>query len=118
MLRPNIQLTSDDCATIARWRLLVFAVVLSTFAGLLVAGRLADPAVAQANVYQTHCAARHAAAVAWIEQQASEPLASELVLAERALVALRARNACLHGQVARALQLYEIVLSDARNAER
>ena len=118
MLRPNAQITSEDRATIARWRLAASGVVLSAFACFLVVGTLADPAEAQANAYQTHCAARHSAAVAWIEQQASAPGASELVLAERALVALRARNACLHGQVARALELYETILSDARNAQK
>jgi hypothetical protein len=60
----------------------------------------------------------HAAAVAWIDQQANEPGASELVLTERALVALRARNACMHGQIARALELYDIILSAGRNAQK
>src|SRR4051812_8408281 len=105
MLRLNVEITAEDRATIARWRLVSLGVVLCAFAGLLVIGRFADPATAQANADQTHCAARHSAAVAWIEQQASEPGASELVLAERALVVLRARNACRHGQIARALEL-------------
>ena len=118
MLLPNIQLTSEDRAAIARWRLVAFAVFLSAFVCLLVAGRFADPASAQADVYRTHCAPRHAAAVAWIDQQANEPGASELVLAERALVALRARNACMHGQVTHALELYDIILSAGRNARK
>ena len=118
MLRPDVQLMSEDHATIARWRLVACGVALSAFAGLLVAGRFFGPAIAQSNVYQTHCAARHSAAVAWIDQLASKPSASELILAERALVALRARNACMHGQIARALDLYETISSDARNAQR
>jgi hypothetical protein len=118
MLRPDIQIMSEDHATTAPWRLLACGIVLSAFAGLLVAGRLSGPAMAQASVYQTHCAARHSAAIAWIDQLASEPSASELILAERALVALRARNACMHGQITRALDLYETILSDARNAQK
>jgi hypothetical protein len=118
MLRPDIQFTSEDRATIARWRLVACGIVLTAFAGLLVAGKLSGSATAKANLHQTQCAARHAAAVAWIDQRASQPSASELVLAERALVALRARNACMHGQIARALELYDTILSDARNAQR
>jgi len=69
--------------------------------------------LANKNSFSRECALRDLAAIEWVEEQAEARSMPSALLAEAAFTALRARNACMQGQVAEALALYDSVLVPA-----
>jgi hypothetical protein len=65
------------------------------------------PARAERRALNGECAWQDAKAVAWIDQQVQQRSIPPVLLAEAALRVLQARNTCMHGRVAVALEAYE-----------
>jgi hypothetical protein len=78
-------------------------------AGLLVLAIPVDFARAQRTL-SGECARADVKAGAWVDEQARQRTIPPPLLAEAALRVLQARNACLHGRVAAALEAYEQAL--------
>ena len=117
MLRINVARSPVQRATISP-RQRVAMLVVAGLASMLDCLMPGGSAIAQPDVYRTHCASSHAAAVMLIEEQIVRGAVPEPVLTERAFAVLSARNACMNGQLSRALNLYETILSEARNAPK
>ena len=90
--------------------------VFRRVAGLITGGLLAlagiahEPARAESRVIAGECARQDVKAVAWIDAQVQRRSIPPALLAEAALRVLQARNACMHGRVAAALEAYESAL--------
>jgi N-dimethylarginine dimethylaminohydrolase len=82
---------------------------------LAIAGVAPEPARAESRVLAGECARQDMKAVAWIDQQLQQRSMPPVLLAEAALRVLQARNTCLHGRVAVALQAYAAALRSAAN---
>jgi hypothetical protein len=74
---------------------------------LVIAGIAHEPARAESRVLNGECARQDVNAVAWIDAQVQRRSIPPVLLAEAALRVLQARNACMHGRVAAALEAYE-----------
>jgi hypothetical protein len=115
--RPKIPLTPAEHAVIRLWTLRILGVWVTVVAvtlslSLLGADR-SDRARAEGRTLNRECAREDAKAVAWIDEQAQRRIIPSPLLAEAALRVLQARNACLHGRVAAALEAYEAALRSA-----
>lgn len=75
--------------------------------GLGIVAATADTAIPERNPFARECALRDAEAVAWIEERAEARAIAPALLAEATFTVLRARNACMHGKVIEALELYD-----------
>ena len=78
----------------------------------------ANTAIAKEDAFTRECALRDAAAVTWIEAQGNANAMPPALLAEATFTVLRARNACMHGKVAEALELYESAVSSREGVAR
>ena len=112
MLQLDEERSPVELATSSLWQSAATLV-----AATLVLLSQSSNAVSQPDVYRTHCASKHAAAVMLIEEQHLLGLVPEPILAEQAFVVISARNACMNGQLPRALSLYESVLLEVQKAQ-
>jgi hypothetical protein len=110
------QMTQSRCRAVGT-RPLVAMLVVAGLASMLDCLMSSDSAVAQPGAYRVHCASKHAAAVMLIEEQIVRGSVPEPILTERAFAVLSARNACMNGQLSRALNLYESVLSEVQKTQ-
>jgi hypothetical protein len=109
-MRQRPELTPDERAAIRRWTRCILGawivVVAATLSLSLFGPDRSDPARAEARTLSGECAQEDTKAVAWIDEQVQRRVIPPALLAEAALRVLQARNACLHGRVASALEAY------------
>jgi hypothetical protein len=113
-MRLHPLLAPEERVVVRRWTRRTLgawiAIVIATLSLSMFGHDRAHLARAEARTLSAECAREDVKAVAWIDEQTQQRTIAPPLLAEAALRVLRARNTCLHGRVAVALEAYESAL--------